>query len=112
MKELNPDTPFKATLLKAWQVIAGVVTITATVTTVYLTRENQRDIQEQEFRHQLLNNMRTFVTYTSLNDWIDALERKNPSLVLPRIRQAALEERPNKYQAALKGNSDNWNITR
>lgn len=105
MKELTEDTPIKLSVVKAWQVAVAIVVVTSGVASVFYVRDNERQLREQEFRHQLLDQMKGYVTYTAFNDWVDSLERKNPSLVLPRIRQAALEEPKKSFQAASKGNS-------
>ncbi len=106
MADVSEKTYFRAPLVKAWQVLAAAVLVTAGVVAAYLTKENERNLRDQEFRYQLLAQMKTFMTYASFNDWVDQLERKNPSLVLPRTRQAAVEEpTKNSFQAAAKGTS-------
>lgn len=104
--ELTEDTPIRLTVIKAWQVSAGLVVGTAIILSWFYVRDNERQLRDQEFRHQLMDQMKTFMTYSAMNAWVDELERKNPSLVLPRIRQAAVEEPIKKtFQAAQKGNS-------
>lgn len=106
MKELTENTSIKLSVVKAWQVAVAIVVVTGGVASVFYVRDNERQLREQEFRHQLLDQMKGYVTYMAFNEWIDALERKNPSLVLPRIRQAAVEEPIKKsFQAAQRGNS-------
>ena len=110
MKELTAETPVKMTVVKVWKVWTATVTAAVIGTFIILswfyTRENERQLREQEFRHLILDQMKGFMTYSAMNAWVDDLERKNPSLVLPRIRQAAVEEPiKNKFQAASKGNS-------
>jgi len=106
MKELTEDTPVRISVVKAWQVWTATVVGTAVLLSWFYSRDNERNLREQEFRHQLMDQMKTFMTYSAMNAWVDELERKNPSLVLPRIRQAAVEEpTKNSFQAATKGNS-------
>lgn len=106
MKELNEHTSVRVSVVKAWQVWTATVVGTAVLLSWFYSRDNERQLRDQEFRHQLMDQMKTFMTYTAMNAWVDDLERKNPSLVLPRIRQAAVKEpTKNSFQAASKGNS-------
>lgn len=106
MKELNEHTSVRVSVVKAWQVWTATVVGTAVLLSWFYSRDNERQLRDQEFRHQLMDQMKGFMTYSAMNAWVDDLERKNPSLVLPRIRQAAVEEPiKNKFQAASKGNS-------
>lgn len=106
MKELNEHTSVRVSVVKAWQVWTATVVGTAVLLSWFYSRDNERQLRDQEFRHQLMDQMKGFMTYTAMNAWVDDLERKNPSLVLPRIRQAAVEEpTKNSFQAASKGNS-------
>ncbi len=106
MKEITDETPVKLSVVKVWQVWMATVVGTFIIISWFYSRENERQLREQEFRHMILDQMKGFMTYTAMNAWVDDLERKNPSLVLPRVRQAAGEEPiKNKFQAASKGNS-------
>lgn len=106
MKELNEHTSVRVSVVKAWQVWTATVVGTAVLLSWFYSRDNERQLRDQEFRHQLMDQMKGFMTYSAMNAWVDDLERKNPSLVLPRIRQAAVEEpTKNSFQAASKGNS-------
>jgi len=106
MNALTENTPIKLSVVKAWQVWTATVVGTAVLLSWFYSRDNERNLREQEFRHQLMDQMKTFMTYSAMNAWVDELERKNPSLVLPRIHQAAVEEPiRNTFQAATKGNS-------
>ena len=106
MAEITDKTSLRVPLFKAWQVFVAALIVTTGMATAYLTKENERNIRDLEFRHLILDQMKGFMTYTAMNAWVDDLERKNPSLVLPRVRQAAVEEpTKNSFQAAVKGNS-------
>jgi len=106
MNALTENTPIKLSVVKAWQVWTATVVGTAVLLSWFYSRDSERQLRDQEFRHQLMDQMKTFMTYSAMNAWVDELERKNPSLVLPRIRQAAVEEPTrNTFQAATKGNS-------
>ena len=106
MKELNENTSVRISVVKAWQVWTATVVGTTILLSWFYTQDNERQLRDQEFRHQLMDQMKTFMTYSAMNAWVDELERKNHSLVLPRIRQAAVEEPTRKqFQAATRGNS-------
>ena len=55
MKELTAETPVKMTVVKVWQVWTATVTAAVIGTFIILswfyTRENERQLREQEFRH-------------------------------------------------------------
>ena len=106
MKEITEETPVRLSVSKTWQVLVATVVGTAVIISWFYIRDNDRQLREQEFRHLILDQMKGFMTYSAMNNWVDELERKNPSLVLPRIRQAAMEEpTKNSFQAASKGSS-------
>jgi hypothetical protein len=106
MKEISDETPVRLSVSKTWQVLVATVAGTAVIISWFYIRDNERQLREQEFRHLILDQMKGFMTYSAMNVWVDELERKNPSLVLPRIRQAAVEgPTKNSFQAASKGTS-------
>jgi hypothetical protein len=106
---IKSSTPIQLNVVSAWLVLASTITITATVSSTYLYRENRHERRMEQLENRLLNELHGVLAVENFLVYMERLRDLNPKLdiKLPTLHRVDnLPMAPHKAQTADKGTSN------